>query len=183
MIFTESVLNMKIFKIVSAAALMLATGLASAQTSFRIHEEFQVNIKFDGVVTFSSDYSQLIAVSGTLIDYYGNSQKVDGFYHNYIDYAPGVRGAGLIEGSPDNWDAYRLDLTWDYNHGAKVTLPQFVTAESEPGADFWYRYYANSINGSNGALVSTITPVPEPATYGMLLGGLALLGLARRRKA
>ncbi|MYN19121.1 PEP-CTERM sorting domain-containing protein [Rugamonas sp. FT107W] len=33
----------------------------------------------------------------------------------------------------------------------------------------------------NGTL--TITPVPEPETYGMLLGGLALMGVVARRKA
>lgn len=35
---------------------------------------------------------------------------------------------------------------------------------------------------SNGALYST-SPVPEPATYGMVLAGLGLLGAMRRRNA
>jgi hypothetical protein len=38
--------------------------------------------------------------------------------------------------------------------------------------------------GSFGGAISMAAPVPEPETYGMMLGGLGLLGfLARRRKA
>jgi hypothetical protein len=37
---------------------------------------------------------------------------------------------------------------------------------------------------SFGGAVMMAAPVPEPETYGMMLGGLGLLGfLARRRKA
>jgi len=51
--------------------------------------------------------------------------------------------------------------------------------------------YSVSITGTTGlagarygASVSAIpTPVPEPETYGMMLGGLALLGAVARRKA
>lgn len=39
-------------------------------------------------------------------------------------------------------------------------------------------------NSTYGATVSAIpTPVPEPETYAMMLGGLALLGAVARRKA
>jgi hypothetical protein len=39
----------------------------------------------------------------------------------------------------------------------------------------------SAASGYGGAL--NLAPVPEPATYGMLLGGLGLLGyMARRRK-
>ncbi|MCP2007943.1 FxDxF family PEP-CTERM protein [Duganella violaceipulchra] len=38
--------------------------------------------------------------------------------------------------------------------------------------------------GSYAGTLDVTSPVPEPATYGMLLGGLALMGaLARRRKS
>ncbi|WP_373988762.1 PEP-CTERM sorting domain-containing protein [Duganella sp. BuS-21] len=44
--------------------------------------------------------------------------------------------------------------------------------------------FGNLPNGiSNYRAFSTISAVPEPATYGMLLGGLALMGVIARRRA
>lgn len=36
--------------------------------------------------------------------------------------------------------------------------------------------------GSYGGTLDVTSPVPEPATYGMLLGGIALMGLVARRR-
>jgi hypothetical protein len=50
-----------------------------------------------------------------------------------------------------------------------------------PGFD-WTPLNFNS-NPAFGRLDIEVSAVPEPSTYAMLLGGLALVGLARRRKA
>ena len=43
--------------------------------------------------------------------------------------------------------------------------------------------YASGVAGGQYTLVSTVTAVPEPETYAMMLAGLAALGfLARRRQ-
>ena len=52
----------------------------------------------------------------------------------------------------------------------------------------YYLEVTGTVQGSNGGAyggslnVTALEPVPEPATYGMLLGGLGLLGYAARRK-
>jgi len=60
--------------------------------------------------------------------------------------------------------------TFDIISSAPFTLKLWGTVTGDPAAAAY-----------SGQL--TITPVPEPATYAMLLGGLGLLGLAGRRKA
>lgn len=49
-----------------------------------------------------------------------------------------------------------------------------------------YEVRVSGLSGlQNGQYVGTVSalPVPEPETYGMLLGGLALVGFAARRRA
>lgn len=173
---------MKLHTIIAAATLSFATGLATAQTQFHIQELFHGDKVFDGLITFSTDYAHVTSITGTLSSPHSIPSMLDitGIYPGYYkDYSTGVRGV-IVMGSGGDFDAaYRLDLVWDYNHGAAITLPQFVT-QTDP--DSGAVYYANSINGSDGALSYTIKAVPEPAAYAMLLGGLALLA-ARRRLA
>lgn len=40
----------------------------------------------------------------------------------------------------------------------------------------------NSKTHSNSVFVMDVSAVPEPATYGMLLAGLGLMGMAVRRR-
>jgi hypothetical protein len=46
----------------------------------------------------------------------------------------------------------------------------------------YYLAFSNEVSGTTTAFI-TLTPVPEPQTYAMLLAGLGLVGwIARRRK-
>ena len=54
------------------------------------------------------------------------------------------------------------------------------------GSGYYLQVEGNVLSQAAGAYTAslTVSPVPEPATYGMMLGGLALVGVAaRRRKA
>ncbi|WP_181017571.1 FxDxF family PEP-CTERM protein [Zemynaea arenosa] len=60
-----------------------------------------------------------------------------------------------------------------------------VSAANLEGGDYWLLVSGTMVDNSGAALggAITLTPVPEPAEYAMLLGGLGVLGwMSRRRK-
>lgn len=65
-------------------------------------------------------------------------------------------------------------------------IEQWQLTTSGLAADNYYVQVSGSLKSGTPAVYSAslaVTPVPEPATYAMMLGGLALVGaLARRRK-
>lgn len=115
---------------------------------------------------------------------------------NFSTVGLGDFGGGVIAVAPGFFDNLAITGLSLYNASGLV-----VNGTSQSGglADVWT---INSVTplvaGSyylqvNGSVLSTVNssyagvvalaPVPEPATYGMLLGGLGVLGfLARRRK-
>lgn len=65
-------------------------------------------------------------------------------------------------------------------------IEQWRLSTGNLAADTYYVQVSGSVRSAVPAVYSAslaVTPVPEPATYGMLLGGLALVGaMSRRRK-
>lgn len=95
------------------------------------------------------------------VDENGNSMLDQAYQELYVDY--GVDANGNITGAQQNWSG---TLSVAYNN--------FSTNSAVAGF-----YSEIGVGGS-----SVTTPVPEPESYALLLGGLAVIGaIARRRRA
>jgi len=150
-------------------ALMLLASAAfsasAADQSFSITPGVALN--FDGLAPFLSDSggSDTLTFTGAPA----------GMYEAILSYSSvNVK----ISSASLNGDAPVLFLT-----GNKASLGTFDIVSSAP---FTLKLWGTVTGDPAAAAYSgqlTITPVPEPATYGMLLGGLGLLFVVARRKS
>ncbi len=84
----------------------------------------------------------------------------------------------------------RGGLTIGQSGGGAFTLGFSQPVSSLTLSDFYVRYQSiagtdnppSSANGAGTTTSSRFTPVPEPGMLGLMAGGLALVGLARRRQ-
>jgi len=155
-----------------------------------------------GSITFVHGTNNISVVngSGTLYDQgWGGSDPSNGVYiglfsnnQNLLSY--NVMGAGHTS------TAYTFNLAnnpaWlsnlnttlrgiDQSSNPLISMKIYTNAWGYPGWELHTRNVAFSVSSSIASLsqAASISAVPEPETYGMLLAGLGMLGFMGRRKA
>lgn len=118
---------------------------------------------YEDIITFGSNltsglYNVGITVSGQKLTF--NAKVVDGVSTPLVSTLNGTPGEAFSFGPL-----------------------QFFGANYEGGSPFVLSLKGTAVTGASYTGTYTVTAVPEPATYGMLLGGLALVGAIARRKA
>lgn len=128
--------------------------------SFTDHYTFTMPADFVGVtsVTVSNDNAPGLLITGGMFSLYSNA---DGIVGNGDDALVG--GAWAFDGT-----------TGTTQHTVAIAPGDYYYAVSGMGA---------GIAGQGAYIISSqLQPIPEPETYGMLLGGLGLLGFMLRRR-
>ena len=149
---------------------------------------------FSSTANGTGDYSQNL-FTGLLLDDSGNLARVNDPNNT------GFFGAGSTISAPiafvgtfNTNSFYNLSYTVNTATGAisNISLAGSAADYSALGATSLFTnaattyagYYGSSTTyGSNGAVDNFVVAVPEPSTWAMLLGGLGMLMMFRRRRA
>lgn len=168
---------MRGFIAIAGAAVALAVSPAQAQTYFGPGD---MNIFFGPAGTISSSFGQTGIASGA-------------FWHIYQFTLPqsGVASGSLTTSAVRFHGIDDLDFTSVYFNGVQLTgitgaLNEVVFANAVPivgGAQNWIEIKGQSRGNGSYAGQGVFAPVPEPAAWAMLIGGLGFAGMALRRRA
>jgi hypothetical protein len=179
-------MNSKLALIVAAGlvgGVSVYGGAAQASVIDAVEMTFQSGATFSGLVTFADDYSFVTNVTGTLTGYqFGTAGYVGGsatdsinWVWDNVNHSTGAQNYStfLMDGTDlDYWHW----IQFAYNYSAAPTL-SFTSGVSVFGTD-------NFVNYNDPMVSGTISAVPEPATWAMMLLGFAGVGfMAYRRKS
>jgi hypothetical protein len=182
-------------KILGAAALVAAgcLGIAPAQANLITNGGFETG-DFTGWITDAVSYPMYTVTSPVHGGTY--AAQIAGY-----SYGPDLLAQEVVDTNGQNYQLsfwrYQqneglqtfLDVTWDgttvffENNPGSGDLPyqQFTATVTGTGIDTLVFSSANDPGWTYLDDVS-LTPLPEPETYAMMLAGLGLLGLAARRR-
>ena len=174
---------MKIATAIFGAGLALSlASQAHASITLNVSETFQSGATFTGTVTAADGFTSITGVDGTLTDYNYGTSGYTGTGSDPIDWIwdPGANfdtnsattfGTFLMDGPVDDYIDYYNFITFDIDY----TNPNHIVF------DIGSNIFSETDGGNNVSTVDplvsgTISAVPEPATWAMMLLGFAGLG-------
>ena len=175
------VMNMK--AIIGGAALLASSVICSAASASvveAVNMTFQSGATFSGDVTFANDFSSYNAVTGTLSGGPYGTDSINWVWDaNNYSTGPNNFSNFLMDGSGANevgsWSNF---IQFAYNYSGAPTL-SFTSGVSYGSFDNYVNYNDPLVSGS----ISSISAVPEPSTWAMMILGFAGIGfMAYRRR-
>jgi hypothetical protein len=153
--------------------LFLATSFsmsASADVIQNVQEEFASGAVFNGNVTFTDSYDQVIGVDGYLTGATYGNDYINWIWNTGLNFSGGSQTGGnfLMDGTPGSYSHW-ISFTWDYSNAPNLTF-------SSVG-------YGNNVDYGDPATNGTISQVPEPASVALLGLGLFCFAASRRKSA
>ena len=182
----------KLAILLGAAALAMSAPASATIHEYKVDLTFASTNFFTGIIGFDdSTFSAtglwtLFSVDGVLDV---SNSPLDMTSATSIDFK-GIGGQENLSTGPGNFSQYLVDnpndvafsILFGYNYNPNSSTPLTFTYGSS-----WHTLEINGVNYDNyliedPVLSGSITAVPEPETYAMVLAGLGLISMMTRRR-